>query len=146
MTSDQPKSEKAEDLFWTRVLRGIAGERPEVTDEEVAYYRAHPDEIDLATSPSRIHRVFLLLGSVAGLGTVVLAKVVAAAPAEEFVGDFLDNLFVDLLFEVGVALIGASVTAYLLGVLLTSSQRSARAWRQALRRRIREGAEADSEP
>jgi hypothetical protein len=40
-------------------------------------------------------------------------------------------------FEIGVALIGASVTAYLLGILLNRQQSSAKKWRSELRKRIK---------
>ena len=43
---------------------------------------------------------------------------------------------VDVAFEVGVALIGAAVTAYLLGILLNQQQRNIGAWRDEVRRRI----------
>ena len=43
---------------------------------------------------------------------------------------------VDIVFEVGVALIGAAVTAYLLGILLNQQQDRAAAWRSEIRRRI----------
>ena len=40
------------------------------------------------------------------------------------------------IFEVGVALIGAAVTAYILGILLNQQQDNAAAWRSEIRRRI----------
>ncbi|MEO0606334.1 MAG: hypothetical protein AAF211_33200 [Myxococcota bacterium] len=136
MSHTDETRDKAEGLLFMRILRSIGGDRPVVTDEEVAYYREHPDEIDVATSPGQIHRQFLWLGSLTGLAAFVLAKVVAWSSAEEVLGEFVDNLVVDLLFEVGVAMIGASVTAYLLGVLLVESQKQARQWRQELRKRV----------
>ena len=40
------------------------------------------------------------------------------------------------LLEIGVALIGAAVTAYILGILLNQQQDNAAAWRSEIRRRI----------
>ena len=40
--------------------------------------------------------------------------------------------------EIGVALIGAGVTAYLLGILLNVQQQNAERWRTEIRSRIRE--------
>jgi hypothetical protein len=43
---------------------------------------------------------------------------------------------IDIVFEVGVALIGAAVTAYILGILLNQQQDAAAKWRLEIRRRI----------
>jgi hypothetical protein len=43
---------------------------------------------------------------------------------------------VDIIFEIGVALIGAAVTAYILGILLNQQQDNAAVWRSEIRRRI----------
>ena len=48
------------------------------------------------------------------------------------VGEFA----IDIVFEIGVALIGAAATAYLLGILLNQQQENASKWRVELRRRI----------
>ena len=45
---------------------------------------------------------------------------------------------IDIVFEIGVALIGAAVTAYVLGILLNQQQDNAAAWRSRIRRRIGE--------
>jgi len=45
---------------------------------------------------------------------------------------------VDIIFEIGVALIGAAVTAYILGILLNKQQDNAAEWRSEIRRRIDE--------
>lgn len=45
---------------------------------------------------------------------------------------------IDIVFEVGVALIGAAVTAYILGVLLNKQQENAVKWRSAIRQKIDE--------
>ena len=45
---------------------------------------------------------------------------------------------IDIVFEVGVALIGAAVTAYILGILLDQQQENAAKWRAEIRRRLAE--------
>lgn len=125
-------------LIWQRLWRGFSRSEPDVTDEEVAYFREHPEEIEDAVAPGRIHKWFLLLGSLAGLVLLLLSKIIAYFQLTALLGVFWDELIVDLFFEVGVALIGAAVTAYLLGVLLVSQQKNARIWRQELRRKIGE--------
>jgi len=43
---------------------------------------------------------------------------------------------IDVLFEMGSALIGAAVTAYILGILLNQQQEKAAHWRAEIRRKI----------
>jgi len=45
---------------------------------------------------------------------------------------------IDIVFEIGVALIGAAVTAYILGILLNQQQENAAKWRGAIRTKIGE--------
>ena len=45
---------------------------------------------------------------------------------------------IDIVFESGVALIGAAVTAYILGILLNQQQENAAKWRAEIRRKIDE--------
>ncbi|EXC64702.1 hypothetical protein J992_2220 [Acinetobacter baumannii 45075_6] len=45
---------------------------------------------------------------------------------------------IDIIYETGIALIGAAVTAYMLGVLLNKQQENATKWREEIRRRIKE--------
>ena len=48
----------------------------------------------------------------------------------------MSEFVIDIVFEIGVALIGAAVTAYLLGILLNRQQENAAAWRTEIRRML----------
>jgi hypothetical protein len=50
----------------------------------------------------------------------------------------LREFAVDVVFEIGVALIGAAVTAYILGILLNQQQENASLWRAEIRKKIGE--------
>ena len=50
----------------------------------------------------------------------------------------VSEFVIDMVFETGVALIGAAVTAYILGILLNQQQDNAASWRVQIRRRISE--------
>jgi hypothetical protein len=111
----------------------------EVTDEEVAYFRDHPDQIDEVTAPVIVHKLFLWVGAFLGALFVGISKVIKfsqLAVLSEGVLEFT----VDIVFEIGVALIGAAVTAYILGILLNQQQDNAATWRSEIRRRISEPA------
>ena len=129
------EKEKQPDRMFLKLLLKSAPDR--VTDEEVAYFREHPEQIDQVTAPVNVHKLFLWAGALFGAGLVGVSKllkfsqlVVLSEGYREFV--------IDIVFESGVALIGAAVTAYLLGILLNQQQDNAAAWRSEIRRRLSE--------
>ena len=107
----------------------------EVTDEEVAYFRDHPEQIDEISAPVAVHKLFLWVGALLGTACVGLSKAIKFSQIALFSEGFLEFV-VDIIFEIGVALIGAAVTAYILGILLNQQQDNAAAWRSEIRRRI----------
>jgi hypothetical protein len=107
----------------------------QVTDEEVAYFRDHPDQIEEISAPVAVHKLFLWVGALLGSACVSLSKVIKFSPIAILSEGFLEFV-VDIIFEVGVALIGAAVTAYILGILLNQQQDNAAVWRSEIRRRI----------
>ena len=108
----------------------------EVTEEEVAYFRDHPDEIDEWTKPVNVHKMFLWAGALVGIACVALSKVLKFQPVIASMSEGLREFAIDIVFESGVALIGAAVTAYILGILLNRQQENATRWRGEVRRAI----------
>jgi hypothetical protein len=107
----------------------------EVTDEEVAYFRDHPDQIEEVTAPVAVHKLFLWAGALLGTLFVGVSKVIKLSQLA-MVSEGVREFVVDMVFETGVALIGAAVTAYILGILLNQQQDNAANWREEIRRRI----------
>ena len=104
------------------------------------YFRRYPEEVDEVTAASRIHKLFLWAGLGFGLLAVAVSKVMSILPLEDYIGLGLEGFLVDIVFEGGVALIGAALTAYFLGVLLNTQQERAKLFRKEIRRRLREDA------
>lgn len=119
-------------------LRMLAAENVEIPDETMAYFRKHPEEIDEVTAPTRVHMFFLKVGIGIGLLAVAASKGIAALPLERYLGAGVETFIVEIVFEGGIALIGAALTAYFMGVLLNAQQERARAFRKEIRRRLRE--------
>ncbi len=119
-------------------LKMFLKKKGEVTQEEVEYFRRHPDEIDTITAPINVHKLFLLFGVLFGILLVAISKILKFSSVLHVVYGSVEEFLVDILFEIGVALIGAGVTAYLLGVLLNVQQENADSWRTNIRSRIRE--------
>ncbi len=108
----------------------------ELTDEDVEYFRQNPDLIDEVTAPVNIHKYFLWFGTVFGVLLVGLSKYFKFNPILPDLSEAFREFGVDIVFEIGVALIGAAVTAYILGILLNKQQDNAAEWRAEIRRRI----------
>ena len=111
-------NKQRDQVFFKLFLKSATSD---VTDEEVAYFRGHPDEIDEVTAPVAVHKLFLWAGALLGTLLVGVAKVIKFsqfAMLSEGVSEFV----IDMVFETGVALIGAAVTAYILGYCSISSK------------------------
>jgi hypothetical protein len=108
----------------------------ELSEEELTYFRDHPDTIDEVTAPVNVHKLFLWVGAL--LGTVLLALSKWIKFTEHpILAESVIEFGVDIVFEIGVALIGAAVTAYILGILLNRQQENAAHWRSEIRRKIK---------
>ena len=107
----------------------------ELGEEELAYFREHPDQIDEVTAPVNIHKLFLWVGALLGAFCVAVSKLMLHSDVliQHLV---LREYLIDIVFESGVALIGAAVTAYILGIMLDKQQENAAHWRSEIRRRL----------
>ena len=117
-------------LFWDNSSK--------VSQEEVEYFANNPDEIDEFTTPLNIHKIFLTIGIMLGIVLVTFSKLIKYNVLEFFETKLINEIIIDLVFEIGIALIGAAVTAYLLGVLLNRQQSNAKKWRNELRKKIKQ--------
>ncbi len=120
------------------ILKLSLGSSTEVTDEEVAYFREQPDQIEEVTAPINIHKLFLWGGALLGTAFVGISKALNYSRMLAFLSEGVREFVVDIVFEIGVALIGAAITAYILGILLNNQQENAAKWRAEIRRRIDE--------
>ncbi|MFW1769015.1 hypothetical protein [Acinetobacter baumannii] len=110
----------------------------EVTDEEIEYYRKYPDQIDQVTAPLNIHKIFLWAGALLGVVVVAVAKFLKFSGSLDFLSEGVLEFVIDIIYETGIALIGAAATAFMLGVLLNKQQENATKWREEIRRRVKE--------
>ena len=102
------------------------------------YFLEHPDQIDELSAPLRVHLIFLWAGSTLGALFVAASKWLKFSSALDFMSESFGEFTIDIVFEVGAALIGAAVTAYVLGILLNKQQENAAKWRAEIRAKIDE--------
>jgi len=119
-------------------LKMLVKKGAEVTPEEVEYFRKHPDQIDEITAPVNVHKLFLLAGSIIGISFVGFSKIIEFSEVLQFRHGLFEEFVVEIIFEIGVALIGGGVTAFLLGILLNQQMKNAEYWRTEIRNKIRE--------
>ncbi|MDX2428545.1 MAG: hypothetical protein QNK22_07625 [Xanthomonadales bacterium] len=125
-----------QDLIFLKLF--VKAKRGQVTDDEVRYFRDNPDQIDELTAPVNVHLIFLWVGAILGVVCVALSKWLKFSSIINSLSVSMQEFWVDIVFESGVALIGAAVTAYILGILLNQQQENAANWRAEIRRRIGE--------
>ena len=132
---DETRSNRRErDLTFLKLfLKAKAGE---ISEEEVCYFRAHPDQIDEVSAPVYVHLIFLWAGGLLGAGFVAVSKWLQFSSVFTSLSEGTAEFVIDIVFEIGVALIGAAVTAYILGILLNQQQENAAKWRAEIRNRI----------
>ena len=131
--TDKEAAKKRDRLFLRLYLKSSPDE---LTEKELAYFRDHPDMLDEVTAPVNVHKLFLWVGAL--LGTVLLALSKWIKFTEHpILAESVIEFGVDIVFEIGVALIGAAVTAYILGILLNRQQENAAHWRSEIRRKIK---------
>lgn len=57
-------------------LKLLLTDKTELDQNEIDYFRQHPDEIDEITAPVNVHKFFLWIGSLLGIGLVIISKLI----------------------------------------------------------------------
>jgi len=105
-----------------------------VTEEELAFYRKHPELVHAFGDRATIHRFVLIAVFVVGFLLVVGSKVVKYVYADAYAP--VVELTVDLIFELGVALWGGVATTVLLQDYVEKKHREGREYQQEVMRQL----------
>ncbi|MEM0907186.1 MAG: hypothetical protein AAGJ94_07475 [Pseudomonadota bacterium] len=125
--------------FFDFFAKWTSDETVKISQEEIEYFTEHPDEIDDFASPIRLHKLFLLIGMTIGVLGVAVAKVLTHSGLLSALPEGVVAFITDIVFEVGVALIGASIVTFMMGIVMNRQQKNALKWRDDIRKRINEG-------
>ncbi len=106
-----------------------------VTDEIVEYYRKNPDELDFIIDKERTHTKLLAFLFSLGLSITISSRVLSYI-FEDIWGEFMNNVVLDVSSELGIAVFGGAVTAYLLEVLQSKQYKENVAYRNAIKKRL----------
>ena len=88
-------------------------EKTELNEQEVQYFKQHPEEIDEITAPVNAHKFFLWFGPLPGIGLVILSKLIEVQTLILSRSIHLRKVLVSIVF----------VTAYLLVILMNNQQK-----------------------
>ncbi|MEL6978380.1 MAG: hypothetical protein AAGM38_06850 [Pseudomonadota bacterium] len=138
MPDDTPKKPPQRFSVDYLIWRIASLDHKEVSEEEVAYFRANPDQIDEVSSPLTLHKLFLWIGLAVGVILVGLSKTLSHSGVFSFMHAGVEAFIVEVVFEIGVALIGAAIVTFMIGIALNQQQASAKRWRKEIRKRIKE--------
>ncbi len=117
------------------ILDNFLLEKTIVTDEIVEYYRQHPDELDFIIDKEKAHTKLLASLFVLGLAITIGSRVLAYF-FEDIWGKFMNDVVLDVSSELGIAVFGGAVTAYLLEILQAKQYRENVAYRNAIKARL----------
>ncbi len=110
-------------------------EKLEVTDEVVQYYQQNPDELDLIIDKEHFDNKFLSYFFLLGLSITIGSRVLSYF-FEGVWGEFINNVVLDVSSELGIAIFGGAVTAYLLGSLQKKQYQQNVAFMNAIKARL----------
>ena len=122
------QKEKLKSILW--------GEIPEVTEEVVEYFRENPDELDLIVDKEEFHINFLAFFFVLGLTLTIGARVLKYFFEGEW-GAFINDVVLDVASELGIAVFGGAITAYLLEYLKNKQYEQNIAFRNEVKSRLK---------
>lgn len=99
--------------FLNRILNTFRSNEEEITDELVSYYRKNPDELDLIINREHFNALYLGVFFALGLGTTITARVIQYYFGN-VLGEFVSEVVLDVLSELGIAIFGGAVVAFLI--------------------------------
>ena len=111
------------------------GQEPEITDEIVEYYRKHPEELAQITDKEVFHVNFLSFFFVIGLLLTIGSRILVYFFSDSW-GAFINDVLLDVLSELGIAIFGGAVTAYFLEFLQKKQYDQNMRFREKIRKRL----------
>ena len=124
------------------ILEFVTRQSEEITEEDIAYFTQHPDQIDQVSSAVNLHKLFLIFGLLLGVFLVAVSKIMSYSGLLAVLHPGFAEFLIDIVFEIGVGLIGAAIVTFMLSVTFNAHVRSAKKWRRAIRQKIKDNATA----
>ena len=91
----------------------LLGDKPEITAEIVEHYRMNPDDLDLIIDKEYFHSKFIRLFFIVGLILTVCSRILKFIFQDTW-AEFINDIILDIVSELGIAIFGGSIVAYIL--------------------------------
>jgi len=91
----------------------LLGQKPEVTDEIVEHYRKNPSDLDLIIDKEYFHSKFIKFFFILGVVITVSSRVLKFFFHKTW-AEFINDILLDIISELGIAIFGGAITAYIL--------------------------------
>lgn len=98
------------------LLNRLFSDNQEITKEDIDYYEKNPEELDMIANKEYFHVTFLGVFFLLGIGITIGARVISYFFADRL-GSFIDLVILDVFSELGIAIFGGAVVAYLIEYL-----------------------------
>ena len=108
-----------------------------ITEQELTFYRKHPELVRAVGDKKSIYRVVLVAVFVAGFVLVAISKAVKFGLVES-PDSAMAEMVIDLIFEMGVALWGGVATTVLLQSYVEKKYKEGRRYQQEVMKRLAE--------
>lgn len=95
------------------INNALWGEKTVITDELVAHYRNHPEELDLIIDKEYFYGRFIKFFFFLGIVLTVSSRVLKFVFADTWAA-FINEVVLDIFSELGIAIFGGAITTFLL--------------------------------
>ena len=85
----------------------------DITEEVIVHFENNPDELNLIINKEYFNAFYLGVIFLLGITTTLVARIVQYLYGDTW-GDFVSNVVLDVISEVGIAIFGGAVVAYLI--------------------------------
>lgn len=128
---------KGKDIQDEIINNAIWGEKTIVTDELVDYYKKHPEELDLIIDKEYFYGRFIKFFFILGIVITILSRVLKFL-FEDTWAAFINEVVLDIISELGIAIFGGAITTFLLEKLNQKQYEQNIALRKEILNRIKE--------
>lgn len=124
--------------FKEKILNNtLWGEKTEITDELVEYYRRHPEELDLIIDKELFYGRFIRFFFFLGILVTVFSRVLKFVFSDTWIA-FINEVVLDIFSELGIAIFGGAITTFLLEKLNQKQYNQNIALRKEILNRIKQ--------
>ena len=124
--------------FQNKIINNsIWGEKTEVTEELIEYYRTHPEELDLIIDKEYFYGRFIKFFFILGILITILSRVLKFIFSGTWAA-FISEVVLDIVSELGIAIFGGAITTFLLEKLNQKQYEQNMNFRNEILERIKE--------